>query len=118
MPSISGPSITSITVSSKPVDVFKIIGQVNKNECSNCAVSATSVSEVTGIPRPTVIRKLEKLVNLGFLVREVETKRYSINQTTELRTRNIMSKENVSFTIKTFSDYIAIIINSLIHNKL
>ena len=32
--------------------------------------------------------------------------------------QNIMSKDNVSFTIKTFSDYIAIIINSLIQNKL
>ena len=99
-------------------DVFKIIGQVNKNECSNCAVSATSVSEVTGIPRATAIRKLDKLVHLGFLVRETKTKRYSINQAIEARTKNIMSRDNVSFTIKTFSDYIAIILNSLIYNKL
>ena len=99
-------------------DVFKIIGQVNKDECSNCAVSATSVSEVTGIPRATAIRKLDKLVHLGFLVRETKTKRYSINQAIDARTKNIMSKDNVNFTIKTFSDYIAIILNSLIHNKL
>ena len=99
-------------------DVFKIIGQVNKNECNNCAVSATSVSEITGIPRATAIRKLDKLVSLGFLVREAKTKRYSINQSMDARTKNIMSKDNVSFTIKTFSDYIAIIINSLIQNKL
>ena len=99
-------------------DVFKLIGQVNKNQFSSCSISATSVAEVTGIPRPTVIRKLDKLVNLGFLIRAVETKRYSINQATELRTKNIMSKENVSFTISTFSEYIAIIINSLVHNKL
>ena len=99
-------------------DIFKLIGQVNKNECTNCSISATSVSDVTGIPRATSIRKLDKLVNLGFLVREPQTKRYSINQAMELRTKNIMSKENVAFTIKTFSDYIAIIINSLIQNKL
>ena len=99
-------------------DVFKIIGQVNKNECNNCAISATSVSEVTGIPRATAIRKLDKLVHLGFLVREIKTKRYSINQSMDARTKNIMSKDNVTFTIKTFSDYIAIILNSLIQNKL
>ena len=99
-------------------DVFKIIGQVNTNECNNCAISATSVSEVTGIPRATAIRKLDKLVHLGFLVREIKTKRYSINQSMDARTKNIMSKDNVSFTIKTFSDYIAIILNSLSQNKL
>ena len=76
------------------------------------------MSEVTGIPRATAIRKLDKLVSLGFLVRELKSKRYSINQATDSRTKNIMSKDNVNFTIKTFSDYIAIILNSLIHNKL
>jgi len=99
-------------------DIFKIIGHVNKSECSNCAISATSVSEVTGIPRATAIRKLDKLVNLGFLIRESKTKRYSINQSADGRTKNIMSKDNVSFTIKTFSEYIAIILNSLNQNKL
>ena len=100
-------------------DVFKLIGHVgNKNQFINCSISATSVAEVTGIPRATVIRKLDKLVNLGFLMREVKTKRYSINQATELRTRNIMNKENVNFTIRNFSEYIAIIVNSLVHNKL
>jgi len=99
-------------------EIFKMIGQVNKNKYSNCAISATSVSEVTGIPRATTIRKLDKLVNLGFLVRETKTKRYAINQSSDGRTKNIMSKDNVSFTIKVFSEYIAIILNSLIHNKL
>ena len=83
-------------------DIFKLIGQVNKKECINCSISATSVSDVTGIPRATSIRKLEKLVNLGFLVRELKSKRYSINQATDSRTKNIMSKDNVNFTIKTF----------------
>ena len=99
-------------------DVFKIIGNVSKNECNNCSISATSVSEVTGIPRATAIRKLDKLVNLGFLVREIKTKRYSINQSADARTKNILSKDNVSFTINTFSDYIAIILNRLIQNRL
>ena len=98
-------------------NVFKIIGQVNKDECKNCSISATSVAEVTGIPRATAIRKLEKLVSYGFLIREEKTKRYSVNQATHERTKNILSKDNVSFTIKTFSEYISIILNSIIHNK-
>ena len=81
-------------------------------------ISATSVSEVTGIPRATCIRKLDKLINLGFLIRENETKRYSINQSIEGRTKNILNKQNVTFTIKTFSEYISIMLNSLIQNKL
>ena len=115
------PTLQYIDKNIKPKnvdDVFKLIGQVNKKECINCSISATSVSDVTGIPRATSIRKLEKLVDLGFLVRETKTKRYAINQATDLRTRNIMNKDNVSFTIKTFSDYISIILNSLIQNKL
>ena len=99
-------------------NIFKIIGDVNKNECKNCSISATSVSEVTGIPRATCIRKLNKLVNLGFLVHENKSKRYSVNQSMDARTKNILSKENVSFTIKNFSDYIAIVLNSLIQNRL
>ena len=98
-------------------NVFKIIGQVNKDECKNCSISATSVSEITGIPRATAIRKLEKLVSYGFLTREETTKRYSVNQSIDSRTKNILSKENVGFTIKTFSEYIAIILNSLMHHK-
>ena len=114
------PTLHFIDKKIKPAnieDVFKMIGQVNKNECSNCSISATSVSEITGISRATAIRKLDKLVNLGFLVREKKNKRYSINQSIDARTKNIMSKDNVSFTIKTFSDYIAIILNSLIQNR-
>ena len=98
-------------------NVFKIIGKVGKNDCNNCSISATSVAEVTGIPRATSIRKLDKLVNLGFLTREEKTKRYSVNQSIDGRTKNILSKDNVDFTIKIFSEYVAIILNSLIHNR-
>jgi len=99
-------------------DVFKLIGKVSDTNCKNCSISATSVAEITGIPRATAIRKLDKLVNLGFLIRELKSKRYAINQSTDSRTKNIMSKDNVTFTIETFSNYIAIILNSLIQNRL
>ena len=64
------------------------------------------------------MRKLDKLVNLEFLVREKKTKRYSIHQASDGRAKGILFRENVSFTIKYFSEYVAIIINSLIHNRL
>ena len=61
-------------------NMFKIIGAIGKKyNVSQTAISAATVSEVTGIPRATCIRKLEKLVLLGFLLREIKTKRYYIN---------------------------------------
>ena len=75
------------------------------------------LSTITGIPRATCITKLEKLVSLGFLLREAKSKRYYVNQNSDDRTKNIIKSENVIFTIDTFSQFLAIIINSLIHNK-
>jgi len=99
-------------------DVFRISGKNNnKHSASTCIVSATTVSKVTGIPRATCIRKLEKLVTLGFLMRETISKRYFVNQITDSRTKNIMNRENVNSTIDIFSQYFAIILNSLIQNQ-
>ena len=104
----------------KKIDhVFKAIGKFDeKDKSQNCSVSATSVCEVTGIPRATCTRKLEKLVNLGFLTRGIKTKRYLMNKMLDRKTKGILSRDSFSFTIKNFSEYVAIIINSLIHNKL
>jgi len=100
-------------------NMFKIVGRVNNlNNFSNTAVSAASVSDVTGIPRATCIRKLEKLINLGFLFKEHKTKRYFVNQNITDRTKNILTKENVDTTVDIFSTYLAIIINSVVHNKI
>ena len=46
-------------------------------------ISATSVSEVTGIPRATCIRKLDKFVKMKVLEKDSESKRYflKLNQT-------------------------------------
>ena len=113
------PTLQYVDKNIKKVNVeeaFKVIGQINdRNKCNVCAVSATSVSEVTGIPRATCIRKLEKLVALGFLIRETKTKRYFVNQATESRTKNILTKHNVNFTIETYCQCFAIILNSLVY---
>ena len=100
-------------------NMHTFIGKTKKNFVVNkkSTISASSIAEISGIPRATCIRKLQKLVNLGMLVKEMNSKRYFINQSVEERTKNIISSENVSFTIKNFSNYIAIILNSLIQNK-
>ena len=47
-------------------------------------ISATSVSEVTGIPRATCIRKLDKFVKMKVLEKDLDSKRYflKLNQAT------------------------------------
>ena len=41
-------------------------------------ISATSISEITGIPRATCIRKLDKFVKMKVLQKNSGTKRYSL----------------------------------------
>ena len=99
-------------------NIFKLIGKISvKYNFTKTAVSTAAVSEVTGIPRATCIRKLEKLVKLGILVRETKTKRYFINQSTTSRTKNIITKDNIRFTIKNFSEYLSVVLNSILRNQ-
>ena len=99
-------------------NLYTILGKTSeKNNFTGISISASSVSEVTGIPRATCIRKLEKLQKLGVLDRENQSKRYFINQTTNDRTRNVLTKSNVLLTINVFSQYFSIILNALIRNK-
>jgi len=99
-------------------NLHKIIGHTNSQyKLANNAISATSISEVSGIPRATCIRKLDKLVKLGLLVREVKTKRYYVNQFTSDRTKHILKKDNIIFTIQSFSDFLSIVITALARKK-
>tara|TARA_B100000029_G_C17550670_1_gene950001 strand:+ start:222 stop:1253 length:1032 start_codon:yes stop_codon:yes gene_type:complete len=99
-------------------NLYLIVGKTNNEyRNSNAGVSATSISQVTGIPRPTCIRKLNMLVNLGTLVRDAKSKRYYLNQTTENRTKNILTKDNVTATVNIFSEYLSIILNAIVQNK-
>ena len=94
--------------------ITKTSGQYDR---SLKGVSAASVSEVTGIPRATCIRKLEKLTLLGFLFREPKTKRFFLNQNKSDRAKNIVTKDTINFTIEIFSKFLTIILNSLIQNQ-
>ncbi len=96
---------------------YTIIGKTNENyKISDAAVSASSIAEITGIPRATCIRKLEKLTELGVLVQDKKTKRYYLNQLTTDRTKNIITQENILHSIKIFSDFLVIVMNALVRN--
>ena len=115
------PTLNNSNKNSKNLNIdnlYKIIGKTaQKENDKEIAVSATSVSDITGIPRATCIRKLNKLVMLGFLLREEKSKRYFINQNSNERTRTILTNENVGKTITIFSHYLSIILNSLSFRK-
>ena len=99
-------------------NLYLLVGQTNADyRKSNAGISASSISQVTGIPRPTCIRKLNILVNYGTLIRDESTKQYYLNHLAENRTRNILTKENVLTTINIFSEYLTIILNAMIQNS-
>ena len=84
---------------------------------SEGGISASSISQVTRIPRPTCIRKLNILVNYGTLIKDEKSKQYYLNHLTENRTRNILTKENVVNTVNIFSEYLAVVLNAMIQNE-
>jgi len=99
-------------------NLYLLVGQTNAHyRKSSAGISASSISQVTGIPRPTCIRKLNILVNYGTLIRDESTKQYYLNHLAENRTRNILTKENVLNTVNIFSEYLSIILNAMIQNS-
>ena len=99
-------------------NLHTLIGKTSQRyKSSDSSISASSVSEISGIPRPTCIRKLNTLVKLGLLVKEVKTKRYYVNQLLSDRTKYITKKENVIFTIEAFSKFLSIVISALIRKE-
>ena len=42
----------------------------------------------------------------------------TLNQNSNERTKYIINKENINFTINSFSEFLAIVINALIGNKI
>jgi len=85
-----------------------------KNLCElNSDISATSISDITGIPRATCIRKLDKFVKMKVLQKNTKTKRYSLilDQTTF---NPMLQPDWMKHKITILSDFSFIIINGLI----
>jgi len=95
-------------------ELYKIVGKTdNEYKPTEVEISTKSISDISGIPRATCIRKLEKLVSLGLLIRNPKSKRYYINQLTSARTKNVITKENVAQTIEIFSTYLSVVLKAL-----
>ena len=80
---------------------------------TNADISATSVSDITGIPRATCIRKLDKFVKMKVLNKDQKSKRYSLvlDQTTF---NPMLTPEWMKHKIEILSDFSFIIIKGLI----
>ena len=99
-------------------NLYLLIGKTSSEyRKSNSGISASSISQVTGIPRPTCIRKLNTLVDFGTLVRDHKSKQYFLNQLTEGKTRNILTEDNVIYTVNIFSEYLGIVLNAMVQNQ-
>ena len=81
-------------------------------DTKNANISATSVSEVTGIPRATCIRKLDKFVKMKVLEKDLNTKRYylKLNQTT---LNPMLEGEWLKQKISIVSDFSSVIMKAL-----
>lgn len=77
----------------------------------NVSVSATSISEVTGIPRATCIRKLNQMTKQKILIQDKNSKRFYIIP--EALSKNFVSKELTEKATEIFSEFYSISINSL-----
>jgi len=75
-------------------------------------ISAMSISTVTGIPRATCIRKLEKLVSMRLVKKNEKTKRYSLNL------KNLeFNKNTITKTVNEVCSFYDILIKTLIRSK-
>jgi len=88
----------------------KIPKNINMAEAN---ISATSISEVTGIPRPTCIRKLEKFVKMKFLEKDKISKRYYLLLSQLNTSSSVPSIEGMKKTISIFSQFSSVILKGL-----
>ena len=76
-------------------------------------ISATSISDITGIPRATCIRKLERFVRMKFLEKDKTTKRYYLVMG-QLNSNPLMPAiEGMRSTISIFSNFSSTILKGL-----
>ena len=80
------------------------------------SVSATSISEVTGVPRATCIRKLERLNKMKIVKKDTLSKRYYVDLK-NLNSNSINSKKITENTIDMFSEFYLIVLKALIRKE-
>tara|TARA_B100000579_G_scaffold402089_1_gene385045 strand:- start:392 stop:1372 length:981 start_codon:yes stop_codon:yes gene_type:complete len=85
-----------------------------KNE-KDLSVSATSISEVTGVPRATCIRKLERLNKMKIVKKDPASKRYYVDLR-NMSSNGINSRKIAENTIEMFSEFYLIVLKALRRN--
>ena len=78
-------------------------------------ISATSISEVTGIPRANCIRKLEKYIKMKIIEKDLVTKRYNLipSQIKSAPSHANPILDGIRNTINIFSEFSSILLKSL-----
>lgn len=89
--------------------------RIPKNlDLRNANISATSISEITGIPRATCIRKLEKLSKMQVVEKDPASKRYFF-LTSKLQSNPYLKQgEAMKHTLSLLCNFSSIIIKALI----
>jgi len=85
----------------------------------NTSISATSISEVTGIPRANCIRKLEKFIKIKIIEKNTVTKRYNLIHDQIKLAPSLANPilDEIKHTINIFSEFSSIVIKSLNRNR-
>jgi len=86
-------------------------------DIKNANISATSISEVTGIPRANCIRKLEKFIKMKVIEKDQVTKRYYLIPD-QLSVKPLSSSTNtlgdgIKYALSIFSEFSSTILRSL-----
>ena len=94
---------------------FKRKSMDNKTLINNSDISATSVSEVTGIPRATCIRKLEWLTKAKLVKKDPKSKRYNL-VSGEHDQKNLLDHPltNVKETAARFAEFSSIVYRAVL----
>ena len=84
-------------------------------DVKNVGISATSISEVTGIPRANCIRKLEKYIKMKIIEKNSVTKRYSLIPAQIKSTSSSANPilDGIKHTINIFSEFSSTLLKSL-----
>jgi hypothetical protein len=91
----------------------------NSFDAKNAGISATSISEVTGIPRANCIRKLEKYIKMKIIEKNPVTKRYNLipGQIKSTPSSANPLLDGIKHTINIFSEFSSILLKSLNKNR-
>ena len=89
----------------KDLNIKQFQSSLSLTKMKDRGVNAMSLSEITGIPRPTVVRKLKYLINNDYLsidekkLLEVNIKGKALKISKDLQDKNILSLSNFTYRV-------------------